>query len=132
MAEVIDAEGLVLGRLASHAAERVKDGDEIDIINAEQAVVSGTPEDVFERYRERREKGSKESGPRFPQAPDRIVKRTVRGMLPNGADGREAFKRLTVYRGNPDDREADDTGVKSVHDLEGRKHVSIEEISQNI
>lgn len=132
MAEVIDAEGKILGRLASHVAEGVKDGDEIRIVNSEKAVISGTPEEIFEDYRERRGSGSKEKGPRFPKAPERMLKRTVRGMLPDNSDGREAFKRLKTYRGNPEGRETDDIDVKTVGELKGRKHVTLEKLSENI
>ncbi|MDY6769789.1 MAG: 50S ribosomal protein L13, partial [Candidatus Nanohaloarchaea archaeon] len=132
LGEVIDANGMILGRLASYAAEQVKGGEDVDIVNAEQAVVSGTAEEVFDRYRQRRETGSKESGPTYPKAPERIVARAVRGMLPDGSDGREAFKRLTAYRGNPEDRETDDIDVKTADDLRGREYVTVQEISDNI
>ncbi len=133
MAELtIDASGMILGRLASTAAQRLKDGDTVHIVNAEQAVVSGRPEDVYDKYRGRRERGSRDHGPNFPKAPDRIVKRTVRGMLPGGPDGREMLERLRTYRGNPDGRETDAVDVKTVDDLAGKNAVSIEKVSQNI
>ncbi len=132
LAETIDADGVILGRLASHVAERLKDGEEIDIVNAEKAVISGTPDEVYDRYRERQESGTRESGPRHPKAPERIVKRTVRGMLPDGNDGREAFKRLTAYTGNPDDRDTADTSVKTADDLQGQEYVTVQDISENI
>ncbi|MDY6773868.1 MAG: 50S ribosomal protein L13 [Candidatus Nanohaloarchaea archaeon] len=132
MAETVDAEGKILGRLASYAAEKVKDGEELNIVNSEKAVISGTPEQVFGDYRERRERGSKEKGPRYPKAPERILKRTVKGMLPDNADGREAFKRLKTYRGNPEGRETEELDVKTVEELEGRKHVTLEQVSEKI
>lgn len=129
---VIDAEGAILGRLASEIAARLKDGETVHVVNAERAVVSGDPEETYEKYRQKREAGSIESGPDFPKAPDRIVKRTVRGMLPNGADGREAFKRLRTYRGNPDGLETDDIDIKRAEALQGRNSVTVESISANI
>ncbi len=94
MAEtVVDAERMVLGRLASEVSRRLKDGEDVHVVNSESAVVSGRPEEIYQRYREKREAGNRESGPFFPKAPERIVKRTVRGMLPDGSDGRQAFKR---------------------------------------
>ncbi|MDY6761628.1 MAG: 50S ribosomal protein L13 [Candidatus Nanohaloarchaea archaeon] len=132
MADVIDADGRILGRLASDVAERLKNGEEVYIVNAEEAVISGTPEEVYGRYREKREAGSKESGPTFPAAPERIVKRTVRGMLPDGNDGREAFKRLTAYSGNPEDRETVDIDVKTAAELQGREHVTVQDVAENI
>lgn len=132
MAETLDAEGRILGRLASRIAETLKDGGDVEVVNAENAVVSGDPENVFQKYRERREGGTRESGPRFPKAPERILKRTVRGMLPDNADGRQAFKRLKTYRGNPDDAETVEADIKTVDDLQRRENVTLEEISHNI
>lgn len=128
----IDATGMILGRLASTAAQRLKDGDTVHIVNAEQAVVSGRPEDVYEKYRGRRERGNRDHGPNFPTAPDRIVKRTIRGMIPDGPDGRDMLSHLKTYRGNPEGREADEVDVKTVSDLAGQNAVSIEKVSQNI
>lgn len=133
MAEhVIDADGMILGRLATHVAQRLTDGDTVHVVNAERAVVTGRADAVYEDYRARRKRGSRDHGPNFPKAPDRIVKRTVRGMLPKNAEGREALKRLRTYRGNPQEREAAETDVKTVDDLAGSNAVTIEKISQNI
>jgi len=99
---VIDANGLVLGRLASVVAQRLLSGEEIDIINAEKAVVSGSAEMTLEKYQILRKKGSKEKGPYFPKRSDMILRRTVRGMLPYKKSlGRAAFGRLKVYIGTP-------------------------------
>ncbi len=104
---VIDAKGCVLGRVASTVAERALDGERIAIVNAESAVVTGREEEVIERYRTRRELGS-DRGPYHPRRPDGIFKRTVRGMLPMDRDrGRDAFRNVRVYLGNPlEDEEA--------------------------
>jgi len=79
---VIDANGLILGRLASIVAQRLLSGEEIDVINAERAVVSGSPVTTLSKYQTLRKKGSKEKGPYFPKRSDMILRRTVRGMLP--------------------------------------------------
>jgi len=101
---VIDASNLILGRMASNVASRLLDGEEIKIINAEKAIISGRKDTTFERYRKYVERGSKEFGPYFPKRPDLIVKRTIRGMIPHKKKtGREAYKRLKVYIGVPED-----------------------------
>ncbi len=131
---VIDAEGTVLGRLAVQVAEQLKDGNQVHVINAEKAVVTGDREEIFQGYRDKRARGSREHGPYYPKAPDRIVKRTVRGMMPDNTDGQEAFKRLRTYVGNPDGFDTDDGTVtaKTVDDLKGRNYVSIHEISAHM
>lgn len=99
---IIDANGLILGRLASIVAQRLLSGEEIDVINAERAVVSGSPQTTLSKYQTLRKKGSKEKGPYFPKRSDMLVRRTVRGMLPyKKSVGRVAFGRLRVYVGTP-------------------------------
>jgi len=49
-------------------------------------------------YREKRARGDPYHGPFFPRSPERVVKRTIRGMLPyRTARGKEALKRLRVF-----------------------------------
>jgi large subunit ribosomal protein L13 len=99
---VIDANNLILGRLASNVAKRLLNGEEIKIINAERTIISGRKDTTFERYRRYVARGSREFGPRFPRRPDQIVSRTIRGMIPHTkATGREAYNRLKVYIGVP-------------------------------
>lgn len=99
---VVDASGLVLGRAASLIAKRLLGGERIVVINAEQSVVTGDRAMVLETYRANRARGSKRMGPHFPRYPDRIFRRTVRGMLPHlKTRGKEAFDRLQVYIGVP-------------------------------
>lgn len=100
---VIDASGHILGRLSSYIAKRLLEGEKIVVVNAEKAIITGSPENVFERYKEKYDRGSKEKGPYFPRHPEKIFKRTVRGMLPwKSRRGREAYRRLRVFMGVPD------------------------------
>ena len=99
---VIDATNARLGRLASFVAKRLLDGEEIVIINAEKAIITGDPQVITERYLERRKRGSPHHGPFFPKRPDLIVYRAIRGMIPRKkSKGREALKRLKIYLGKP-------------------------------
>jgi len=99
---VVDATGLVLGRLASLTAKSLLAGEEVKIVNAEKAIVTGRKEFVFNDYGQSRARGHKERGPYFPRRPEMILKRTVRGMLPyKMRRGRDAFSRLRVYVGIP-------------------------------
>ncbi len=99
---VIDATGLIAGRLASTVAHRLLLGEEINIVNAEKAIVSGSPETSLAKYKTMRLKGSKEKGPYYPKRADMILRRTIRGMLPyKKARGRAALAKLRVYMGVP-------------------------------
>ena len=100
---VIDATGLILGRMASVVAKRLLMGERIAIINAEKAVISGRRKMVVRRYKERLQIGHYRKGPYWPRRPDRIVWRTIRGMLPRYKEkGRQALKRLRVFIGVPE------------------------------
>jgi large subunit ribosomal protein L13 len=102
MVTVINAEDLILGRMASIVAKRSLDGEEIAIVNVEKAIVSGTRTRVCSTYDRKRHRGSREGGPFFPRRPDHIVKRTIRGMLPyRRQSGRDALKRVKAYVGIP-------------------------------
>jgi len=99
---VIDGNGLILGRLASITAKQLLSGEQVHIVNAENIVVSGSRKYILGHYLEMRHKGFKEKGPYYPKRPDRVVKRTVRGMLPYKRHrGRQALSNLKVYVGVP-------------------------------
>jgi large subunit ribosomal protein L13 len=101
-AVVIDATGLVLGRAASVIAPRLLRGEHLIVVNAERCVVTGSRTSVLAEYTARRARGSVRSGPHYPRYPDRIFRRSVRGMLPHlKTRGREALDRLEVYIGVP-------------------------------
>lgn len=100
--KVIDASDLVLGRAASLIAKRLLNGETIVVVNAEKSVVTGGRTQAIAHYTEARARGSVRSGPHFPRYPDRIFRRTVRGMLPHlQTRGKVAFRRLEVYIGVP-------------------------------
>ncbi len=111
---LVDAEGQVLGRLATRIADvlrgkhkptytpNVDTGDFVVVINAEKVVVTGKKEQqkVYQRY----------SG--YPgglkeikytdmrnQHPERIVELAVKRMIPKNKLGRKVVKKLKVYRG---------------------------------
>jgi len=101
---VIDATGLILGRMASVVAKRLLMGEHIAIVNAEKAVISGRKKAVVRRYKERLQIGHYRKGPYWPRRPDRIVWRTIRGMLPRYKEkGKKALKRLRVFIGVPEE-----------------------------
>ncbi|HHQ45425.1 MAG TPA: 50S ribosomal protein L13 [Candidatus Altiarchaeales archaeon] len=102
---VIDAEKQVLGRVCSIAAKKTLLGEEVVIVNAEKAIVSGSRDNILKENLaslEIKNKGNYRKGPFHMKRADRYVRRRVRGMLPySKARGREAFKRVQVYIGTP-------------------------------
>ena len=112
---VFNADGLIMGRLASTVAEilikaaREDRDDKVIIINSEKAIVSGRPRSVLNTYQAKYKLNHPRKGPFFPRMPDMIMKRTVRGMLPYQRKnvGRRAIRNLKVEIGCPSHLESD-------------------------
>ena len=95
---IIDASGLILGRMCSAIAKKLLNGENVVIVNAEKAIISGKRKSKVQEMKLFLEVGHLRKGPIHPRKPDSIVKRTVRGMLPWAQPkGKQAFKRLRVY-----------------------------------
>lgn len=119
---VIDAEGLVLGRLASLIALRLRgkhkpsytphidDGDNVIVINAEKVRLTGNKAkaDIFYWHTgypggiKGRSKGEILSG----EHPERVIEKAVERMIPEGPLGRKQMKNLKVYAGSQHPHEA--------------------------
>ena len=129
---VVDARNCIVGRVASKVAQRALDGERVAIINAEDAVVTGSEESTMEKYRTRTEQGS-DRGPYYPTRPDGIFKRSVRGMLPYKSErGREAFENVRVYVGNPFDEDGEALDGTTLDRLSNIKFLSLGEVSENL
>ncbi|MBR9826316.1 MAG: 50S ribosomal protein L13 [Alphaproteobacteria bacterium] len=120
---VIDAEGAVVGRLASFIAMRLRGkhrpdftphvdtGDHVIVINAEKVVFTGNKRDDKRYYRHTGHPGGiKETSPaklldgRFPE---RVVENAVKRMLPKESPlARKQFSKLRVYAGTEHKHEA--------------------------
>jgi large subunit ribosomal protein L13 len=112
---LIDAEGLVVGRLASIVALRLRgkhkptftphvdDGDNVIIVNAEKIVLTGRKRDQKVYYHHTGFIGGiKERSAKFileGKFPQRIVEKAVERMLPRGPLGRRQLGNLRVYAG---------------------------------
>jgi large subunit ribosomal protein L13 len=101
-ATLVNAEGLIVGRLCSQVAKRLLNGEEVVILNAEKAVFSGKKKSKVAEAKEFLEVGAPERGPFHYRRPDKYLRKTVRGMLPfKQPKGKSAFKRLKVFMGVP-------------------------------
>jgi large subunit ribosomal protein L13 len=117
--KVYDASNQILGRIATRIAKDLLKGENVSIINCEKAVISGDPKFTIKHYLKRIQRGDPHHGPFFPKTPQGIVRRAIRGMLPfYKPKGREAFKRLRVYVGTPEE-------------FENKEFVRIEEADAN-
>lgn len=131
---VIDADSLVMGRLASEVASRILAGEEIHVINAEKAVLSGDRRDIVQRYKDKRDKGTPRKGPYHPRTPDRILKRSIRGMVPDQKPrGREALERLRVFMGVPEDlADAEAETVEDARRPDIVSYITLAELSEGL
>ncbi|ASJ02256.1 50S ribosomal protein L13 [Thermococcus profundus] len=134
---IINAEGLILGRLASKVAKMLLEGEEVVIVNAEKAIITGNREDIFAKYKQRTELRTRTNprrGPFYPKRSDEIVRRTVRGMLPWKTDrGRKAFRRLKVYAGVPKEfegKELETISEAHMSRLATPKYVTVGEVAK--
>lgn len=111
---LVDAEGKVLGRLATEVARILRGkhkptfaphldmGDNVIIINAEKVLLTGTKSNDKEYFSHSQYPG----GIKFrnikkvlKEKPEFIIEHAVKGMLPKGPMGRKVFKNLKVYAG---------------------------------
>jgi ribosomal protein uL13 len=101
----IDAKDAVMGRVASFAAKNALQGNEVVIVNSEKAVISGTPEKTIYDFKFMRALNSINpgKGPLISRVPEKIMKRAVRGMVPDyrRARGKVAIKKVKCYTGIP-------------------------------
>ncbi|MDR2202837.1 MAG: 50S ribosomal protein L13 [Nitrososphaerota archaeon] len=98
----VNADGLIVGRMSSNIAKRLLNGEHITILNAEKAVYSGKKRSKTAEAHLFLEVGAPERGPFHYRRPDRMLKKTVRGMLPfRQPKGKAAFKHLKVFMGVP-------------------------------
>ena len=98
--KIIDGNDAVLGRLASYAAKESLKGEEIAIVNCSEIIITGNRKRIEEEFLEKRSRfGSSQKGPIHSRKTEKIVKRTIRGMLPNYREGRgrETWKKIKYY-----------------------------------
>lgn len=118
---VVDADGAVLGRLASQVAARLRGkhsplytphadmGDHIIVINADKVKMTGAKWQQKTYYRHSGYIGGLKSitaGELLAKRPEDLVRFAVRGMLPKNRLGRKLFKKLKVYSGADHPHEA--------------------------
>lgn len=111
---VVDAEGEVLGRLASRVAHVLRGkhkptyaphmdmGDHVIVVNAGGVRLTGNKAAGKLAYRHSGFPGGLKSVPfarLLAESPERLVERAVRGMLPKNTIGRDMAKKLKVYAG---------------------------------
>jgi large subunit ribosomal protein L13 len=118
---IIDADGQVLGRLASSVASRLRGkhnplftphvdtGDSVIVVNAEKIVLTGRKWDKKNYYRHSGYIGGLKTinaKKLLEKKPEDLVRIAVKGMLPKNRLGRTLIKKLKVYAGGEHPHEA--------------------------
>lgn len=133
---IIDAKDARIGRVSTFAAKKLLEGEEVHVVNAEAAVISGKPQVTIEKYTARRQlkfKGNPEKSPYWPKVPDRFVKRLIRGMLPRKkARGRNAYGKLRVYVGIPQEVKGEPVKVGGSELGKLTKYIRIGELCRHL
>ncbi len=105
---IIDAKGAVLGRIASYAAKQALLGKKVIIVNSNEALLTGRRNMVLEQYSHMRSRGrGAQKGPIIPRVAEKLMKRTIRGMLEyTQKRGEAALDRIICYNETPKEFEA--------------------------
>jgi len=118
---LVDAEGQTLGRVSSKIAKLLRGkhkpdftphvdcGDNVIVINAEKINLTGKKWDAKEYIRHTGYPGGQRSltaAELFDKAPERLVEKAVKGMLPKNKLGADLFRNLKVYVGSEHDHNA--------------------------
>jgi large subunit ribosomal protein L13 len=126
---VVDAEGAILGRLASQVAATLRGkhnplftphadlGDSVVVINAEKIVLTGRKMEQKNYYRHSGYIGRLKTitaRKLIEKRPEDVIRFAVKGMLPKNSLGRRLYKKLKVYAGDQHPHEAQQPETMSI------------------
>ncbi|HET6469117.1 MAG TPA: 50S ribosomal protein L13 [Geminicoccaceae bacterium] len=136
---LIDADGLVLGRLAALVAGRLRGkhkamwtphmdcGDHVVVINAEKVALTGKKRTQKVYYRHtgypggiKEERADKILDGRFPE---RVIEKAVERMVPRGPLGRDVMRKLHVYKGGEHPHRAQSPEPLDIAELNSKNSV---------
>lgn len=135
---IVDATDCIAGRMCSRVSKLLLKGNRVTVVNSENAMLSGDRYMTINLYKEYLEISSVTNpihGPFHPRRPDTILTRMVRGMIPKTkTSGIEAFKRLRVYIGVPE--ELKNKKAESIQDAKitrsPSKYISVGDVAKEI
>ncbi len=127
---VVDAAGGALGRVASYAAKAALLNNKVIIVNCNGALITGQKANIMASYHQTRIRGgTAQRGPYFSKTPEKIMKRTVRGMLPyRQGRGLDALKRVICYNDVP--KEFENVKKESMAKELKTKAIKLSEVSR--
>jgi large subunit ribosomal protein L13 len=135
--KIYDGKDMLLGRLATQVAKAALLGEEVNVVNCKDIVVSGSKVKVVaNEVTKRKRKGYPLKSAKFSRLPDRFVRRSIRGMLPwKQTRGKEAFRRIMCFTGVPEELEGKELLLvesASVKKLPSLKFVTVGEVCKSL
>jgi len=123
--KIINAKNKILGRLCTQVASSLlREQEKIIVVNTNDTIITGRTPTIMDRFKERthrKGKGNPLKNAKYPRYPDKIIKFSVRGMLPRNARGNAALKRLKVYIDVPEQYQKDLPQATDIPKVKGMK-----------
>jgi large subunit ribosomal protein L13 len=138
---VVDADGKILGRLATQVADVLRGkrkptytshidvGDFVIVVNAEKVAVTGNKRESKRYWRHSGYPGGirfRTLGTLLEQRPEEVIRRAVKGMLPRNRLARQQLRKLKVYAGPDHPHQAQQPKELEI-DMRGRSAGEAEE-----
>jgi len=130
---IIDGDGAIFGRICSFAAKKALEGNELVIVNSEKVVISGNKKDIIKKHKHIKDVGGHSlKGPRYSNVPYKILKKGIKGMLPEfrRGIGKQALLKIKCYNGIPKEYE----GSKMIKSgkTKPKKYIELKELSKKV
>lgn len=132
---IIDASGLVAGRLASKVAKAARNGETIVVLNAENSVLVGKKSAVMKKFQQRVDAAVKSNphyGPKYDRIPNKMLRKMIKGMLPNKSRTAERLiKRIEVFNTIPEKYEGKDMEtIEEIKFNEKNEHMTMKKVAE--
>ncbi|MEM3127070.1 MAG: 50S ribosomal protein L13 [Candidatus Woesearchaeota archaeon] len=133
---IIDATNLIAGRIASIAAKKALLGETIEIVNCENAIITGNRQAILAKNKRFKDMGLWSQGPFFYKMPHQYLKRIIRGMLPyKKYHGERAYKKIKCYLGVPDHlqgKKLETIKTANISKLSNLKYMTLKEVCKQM
>jgi len=127
----LEGKGTIFGRLATHIAKRALAGEQVNIYNCEEIIMTGSKENILKKYPKKAKfTGQMGKGPFRPRRSDLFLKRHMRNMLPYKKEkGAKALQRIKFIIGPPQEKtELKQIKNASTQRLTTQKYLKIKQI----
>jgi large subunit ribosomal protein L13 len=130
---IIDGEDAILGRLSTYIVKQLLLGNDVIVLNSEKVIITGDKNGIINRYKKLVGLGGRaQKGPFYPKRPFMMLKRAVRGMLPEHrwGTGRAALKKLICHDGVPTEFEGQKT--MKIKTSKPERYITLKELAEKL